>query len=196
MARGENAVMKTSLFTVLCTAIRLGAVWLGVNVLLTVPGAYTASARGSFGKAGLTILLVWGLIALFVAFLLWLYPSLLARLAAGKSAMQVFESPISPAQLQYIALVLLGMWFLMTGVVTLSYEILRTLLFAQVDIASDATARMNAEILSKPIIQILCGSVLTLGSSGLVGLLHRLRETSLAPAVSETAEIIKEGEKT
>lgn len=187
--------MKTSLFTVLCTAIRLGAVWLGVNVLLTVPGAYAAAAHKSFGKEGLTILLVWGLIALFVAFLLWLYPGLLARLAAGKSATQVFESPMSPAQMQHIALVLLGMWFLMTGVVTLSYEILRTLFFNQVDVVGDATTRMNAELLSKPIIQIVCGCVLTLGSSGLAGLLYRLRETSLPPATSESTDIVQEGQK-
>jgi hypothetical protein len=43
--------------------------------------------------------------------------------------------------------------------------------------------------------EVVVGLGLLLGARGLVGLLDRLRETSLPPAVSDTTDVLEEGEK-
>ncbi len=175
--------MKTSLYTILCIAIRLGAVWLGVSVVLAFPGIYKAAGSGSFGEMATTIVLVGSAIALLIALLLWIYPGVLARLAAGKSSTQVFESPISAEQIQQTAFAVLGIWFVMTGLVSLTHEILRTLLFDQVDVAVASGARTwQVRLLLTDATQIVLGCALALGSHGLVGLLRRLRQEGLQPA--------------
>lgn len=184
--------MKSSIYTVLCVAIRLGALCLGINVLLRFPAAYAAVTNGDLGKHTLTPLLFWSAIVLAIAFLLWLYPGLLGRPAAARSSRQVFESPVSPQQMQHAALVVLGMWFVMTGIIDLASQILPVLFFRQMDIVGNDGARLTIKVLSKPVIQIVVGCVLTLGSRGLTGLLYSFREGSLPPAVRGESSIVEE----
>lgn len=87
--------MKTTLYTVLCVAIRLGAVLMVVNVagellyaLLQVgPGAFTAGT------------LLTGAFAVLVAAAMWLWPGLLAWWAIGNRRHEVLESSITAEQL-------------------------------------------------------------------------------------------------
>ncbi len=123
--------MKSSIYTVLCVAIRLGALCLGINVLLRFPAAYAAVSNGDLGKHTLTPLLFWSASVVVVAFWLWLYPGLLARPAAARSSRQVFDSPVSAEQMQHAALVVLGMWFVMTGLIDMTSKILRCCFFAK-----------------------------------------------------------------
>ncbi len=167
--------MKSSIYTVLCMTIRLGALWLGINVLLTFPGAYVAVTNGDLGHHSLMPLLFWSVSIVVVAFLLWLYPGLLARPAAARSSRQVFDSPVSAEQMQHAALVVLGMWFVMTGFIDLASKILPVLFFRQMGIVGDAGTSLTIKILLKPVVQIIVGCVLTLGSRGLTGVLHRVR---------------------
>jgi len=184
--------MKTSIYTLLCVAIRLGALCLGINVLLRFPGAYAAVTNNDLGRHTLTPLLFWSASVLVIAFLLWLYPGLLARPAAARSSRQAFESPVSPQQMQHAALVVLGMWFVMTGIIGFASKILPVLFFHQLNIVGDAGTRLTAKILSKPVIQIVAGCVLTLGSPGLSGMLYRVRERSSPPLAPGDSSMIEE----
>lgn len=187
--------MKSSIYTVLCVAIRLGAVFLGINVLLTFPAAYAAVMNGDLGNHSLTALVFWSVIVLVIAFLLWLYPGLLARPAAARSSRQVFESPVSAQQLQHAALVVLGMWFVMIGLIELAAKILPVLFFHQMGIVGDESTRLTTRVLSQPLVQIVVGCILTLGSRGLVGALHRVRERALPPAAFDESLAIEDDEK-
>ncbi len=187
--------MKSSIYTVLCMAIRLGAVWLGINVLLTFPGAYAAVTNGDLGHHSLAPLVFWSASVVVVAFLLWLYPGLLARPAAARSSRQVFESPVTAEQMQHAALVVLGMWFVMTGLIGLADKILPVLFLHQMGIVGDDSARLTTKVLSKPVIQIVAGSILTLGSRGLTGALHRVRAASPRTATCEDDPVVEENEK-
>jgi len=189
-------MMKTSLYTILCTAIRLGAVWLGVNVLIGFPWIYEFAVKGTYGPKPALVVFVWNGVAFLAAFLLWLYPGLLARLAAGKSSGQVFESPLSAQQIEQAALVVLGMWFVMTGLINLTHEVLRSLLeWQQLQIGFGATVEQHIDRLLTPVIQVGVGGVLTFGSRGLVSLIHRAREAALSRAVADDEPEIQGSDK-
>jgi hypothetical protein len=184
--------MKTSLYTILCTAIRLGAVWLGLNVLLGFTGAYQAAQGASFGPHGTLIVVVWSAMTLGVAFLLWVYPGLLARPAAAKSSGQVFDSPIAAEQLQQLALAVLGMWFVVTGLISLLYQILQSALVAQMELGSASVSSLQVAPLTASALQIILGGALTMGSRGLASLILRAREAGRpapeTPSIQNTEE--------
>ena len=102
--------MRTSLYSILCIAIRLGAVFMAVQVLVGVP-----TALGELLAAQVTVstkaAIAFGVAELALAGLLWLYPGILARIAAATSSQQVFESPITATELQQLAFAVLGICF-------------------------------------------------------------------------------------
>ena len=183
------AFMRTSLYTILCIAIRLAAVSLA---LTAVAGTLSMLATMGMNSTRGVEWLVAGSVAstLVVAFLLWTWPGVLARLAAGRSSLQVFESPIAPEQIQWVALSVLGAWFALDGFVSLCYFAMQNLMYVGVQ---DAGKQM--EELIQPgaywVIQTLAGIALLLGARGLTGLLHRLRDGSLRggpPPVSDDGD--------
>src|SRR5690348_14669117 len=106
--------MKTSLHTILCIVVRLGAVIIGIKLLIEVPGWFYALRENAPAIDVLAPSLICAFL-LLLALLLWLYPGLLARAAAGKSSTQAFESPISPREMMHIALAVLGTYFVLRG---------------------------------------------------------------------------------
>ena len=68
--------MKTTLHTVLCVAIRLGAVLMAVGIVEQIPYIFLYSAPGDRYSAGDLWLSGAGLL---LAFMLWLWPNMLAR---------------------------------------------------------------------------------------------------------------------
>jgi len=176
--------MRTSLYSILCIVIRLGAVMLAVSTLAS------ALAMALMIRQGTSAMDLWASIGLFVAilaiaFVLWLYPGPLARLCSTRNAMQVFESPIAARDLQWIALGVLGMYFFVDGLVGfLHFE-------ANVFVADTITDRGKrfedfVEAGLYWLIRLVVGAALVFGARGLSGLLHRLRERGLPPPVSET----------
>ncbi|RYD15725.1 MAG: hypothetical protein EOP90_07195 [Lysobacteraceae bacterium] len=171
------ASIRTSLYTILCIAIRLAAVSLALTAfagtLTLLASLGTSETRGVawyvVGSVGLT---------LAIAFLLWTWPGVLARLAAGRSSAQVSESPISPEQIQWIALSVLGAWFALEGFVSLCWFAMQNVMYVGVQ----DVERHTTELIQTGaywLIQMLVGIALLFGARGLSGLLRRLRDGSL-----------------
>ncbi|GAA0716649.1 hypothetical protein [Dokdonella soli] len=165
--------MRTSLYSILCIVIRLGAVFLAFKTLGSVLSV-VASWGNAVNMPELWLSIGFTALTLLIAFLFWLYPGPLARLAAGSSSQQVFESPISAPQIQWIALSVLGMYFVLTGFAGLSYfGIRRMLISAVVDQEQNNRERIVDAFYWA--VQIGLGAALSLGARGLVGVFHRLR---------------------
>ena len=192
--------MRTSLYSILCIGIRLAAVLLAANVLLSAPGGYASLAHGNWsGNEIGWFAALWTAVMLF-ALLLWIYPGALARLAAGKASQQIFESPISAEELQYIAFSVVGLWILLAGLIGFADFALRELFVAHA--LQSHSAGLDSELLktrvitdlAPQILRILVGSAVMLHARGLVGLLRRVREGGLPPIVED--EQVEEGKKT
>jgi hypothetical protein len=177
--------MRTSLYSILCIVVRLGAMLLLVETLVSAPSAWqllqTWQTSGGDGAArGMLIGFSGALIALAIA--LWLYPGLLARLAAGEASREVFESPIAAKELHFIAFSVLGLVFAVGALSGLVSTLLRLALSAHAgDVAFTTLAWQNGVDLFVLFLKMALGIALTFGARGLVGLLHRLRERGLPP---------------
>lgn len=169
--------MKTSLHAILCIVIRLGAVIIGVKLLIEMPGWFYA-VHGSARTLDIIVPSLGYAFLLLVAFLLWLYPGFLARAAAGRSSLQIFESPISPKAMLHIALAVLGAFFVMRGLWAAIYQVLRLTFLAQI-MGEDAVfgpAKAQCGIaIAADIAVVLVGGALVLGSRGLAEFIQRLR---------------------
>lgn len=169
--------MRTSLYTILCIVIRLGAISLAMSALgglLSVMATlHSVAAKGEvwipLASTGLMLL---------AAFLLWTWPGVLARLAAGRSSGQVFESPIAAEQIQWIAFSVLGVWLFVEGLASLCYFALQRAMASGVyDYAPDADELIQTGAFW--LIQMLFGIGLVLGARGLTGILQRVRDGAL-----------------
>lgn len=191
--------MRTSLYSILCIGIRLAAVLLAVNTLAGIPGIYSAIWHGDWQEDA------WLLTGLFVgllilAFLLWVFPGALARLAAGKASQQVFESPIEATELQYIAFSILGLWLCFGAIYGLTDVGLRELIlrhYLRVNTGLDMS-ELNAQSiasLASNVIKLSLGVALVFGARGLVGVLRHVRYTSLPSADDGEDAVVKGGEK-
>jgi hypothetical protein len=192
--------MRTSLYSILCIGIRLAAVLLAVNTLLSVPAGYAALAHGDWGRDEIVWLAVlWTLVLLF-ALLLWIYPGMLARLAAGKASGQIFESSLSAEELQYIAFSIVGLWILLGGVLGFAQLALRELFFDHVLRSGNAgidseALRMRAILdFATEILRVLVGGALMLRAHGLVAMLRRARYAGL-PRTAGGDEVTAEEDK-
>jgi hypothetical protein len=165
--------MRTSMYSILCIVIRLGAVLLAVSTLGSVLSMVMALRQG-VAALELAPAMVAFVLTLLVAFLLWLYPGPLARLASARSSQQVFESPISAAQVQWIALSVLGMYFVVDGIVGFAHYEVQQLI---VGVIPDREQRIGkfVQVALYWLLQVGFGVVLVLGARGLGGLLQRMR---------------------
>jgi hypothetical protein len=182
--------MRTSLYSILCIGIRLAAVLLAANAVLAIPTGYITFAQSDFWKAGNIgwYAVIWLVILLF-AVLLWIYPGMLARLAAGKASQQIFESPLSAADFQQIAFSIVVLWILLAGLIGITQIVVREVIVEHVlrsaDTVDDTRRQLIAQLLDD-VLQMLIGAVLMLRAGGLVGLLRRAREAGKpAPASRE-----------
>lgn len=165
--------MRTSLYSILCIVIRLGAVVLAVSTLASVLSVALLVRQG-MSLFDLSFVIGMLIAALVIVGLLWLYPGPLARLCSARSAGQIFESPITAYDLQWIAFSVLGMYFVVGGVVGLLHFELNQLV---ADTIVDREKRIEefVKVGLYWLLQIAIGLVLVLGARGLAGLLHRLR---------------------
>jgi putative exporter of polyketide antibiotics len=180
--------MRTSLYSILCIAIRVGAILLAVRVSTSFLGVWESMASNQLAAGAAVGVFSFGVGELALAALLWIYPGVLARLAAGKSSQQVFESPIDARELQQLAFALLGIVFVLEGLIDLINTGLRILAMRGFD-ASEAWMRQYGwpQLLTE-IATILLGIALVLGSRGLVECLRRLRGRGVPPAQEAEAD--------
>ena len=195
--------MRTSLYSILCIGIRLTAILLAVNALLTLPSAYASFAHGEWSRGEWGWMFALWLLILLVAVLLWIYPGVLARLAAGKASREVFDSSISPEQLQYIAFSVVGLWIAASGLISFAQMAIRELFVELVlhnssnSVDGDALRTRAIAAFIEELVRISVGVVLLLQARGLIGLLRRLRQSGLPPvndaeAASDTPPANKE----
>lgn len=182
--------MKTSLYAILCIVIRVGAVVLAIGTVAALP-----PELASLGSAGVPEDALWKALAitggiLLLSALLWLHPGLLARLATDRSSQQVFESPIDAKDLHWIALSVVGAYFVVVGLVdTIGWLTQFWVVSAQVD---ELHARFLPPYmfggLVSSVLEFVVGCLLALGSRSLVRLLQTLRYASPAAPARSTEE--------
>jgi hypothetical protein len=167
--------MKTTLYTVLCVAIRLGAVFMAVGLLERGFDIFFYPSQDGHCSAGALWLEGAGLL---VAFALWLWPNILVWWAIGRNRHEVLESSIDANQLQYIALSVLGASLFVSSMSACLGHfvlILITLRHSAYDGAPNAVPATEWHWMIQYAATAAGGGALALGSRGLVGLLHRLR---------------------
>ncbi len=161
--------MKTSLYSILCITIRLGAVIWIVGSLVHLPFSWISAMSAPHPSAAIGWLLGEVVCQVLIAFLFWLFPGALAKLAAGRATHEFFESSTSAATLQYVSLSVVGAWFLLQGLVYLSFEAAQALQFGIESIPD------RLPVFAASSMRVVAGLGLLLGARGLVGLLESLR---------------------
>lgn len=171
--------MRTSLYAILCIVIRLGAVLMAFDMLVRIPGTVAEWRAGTY-TSDMAIALGVITVTLLFALALWIYPGVLARVVAGRNSREVFESPIEPAELQWIALSVLGTYFVMRALIALSTYGVRWAVFASVfDSSTESRTKLISDM-GYYVIQLVFGVGLVLGSRGLTALLRRFRYGDVA----------------
>jgi hypothetical protein len=168
--------MKTTLYTVLCVAIRLGAVFMAVGLLEQAPTIFVFFSQQNEHFA-LGTLLFW-IAGLLIAFALWLWPNILAWWAIGWNRHEILESPIGADQVQRIAFSVMGAWLLISGVSGCVSQVVRMLIITHDSASSSASVSLSSNEwhwLVQCAATAVGGAALAIGSRGLVGVLHRLR---------------------
>ena len=187
--------MKTSLYSILCIVIRLGAVQLFVQTVMGLPYLWGAAQGADVAAGGQAALIGLCIAAIALSLLLWLYPGVLASLAASRASLESFESPIAAADLQYIALAVLGIGFAVQGLTDVVYEVLRLAVVTQMteDLSFKLLLQRQGIDLLSHLLKVALGLSLAFGARGLTGLLRRLRERGLPAAwPEEKAEASRE----
>ncbi len=178
--------MKTNVHTVLCTAIRLGAVLLAVHALENAAAGVIAADGNPHRLFASLLFDVW---YLALGAVLWLWPGLLAWWASSRSSRQVLETPIGADELQRVALSVLGVWQVVQGVSgMLSHGVVMVFLRERMtDYSTGHLPPAEWRWVVFYAFQALAGVAVALGSAGLVNLFHRMRGFPAAsPATPDT----------
>ena len=180
--------MRTSLYGILCILIRLGAVIMAVSTIVAVPAAWV-EARAAHVEGYEGMLFGFGGVMLVVAAVLWIYPGVLARLAAGSASQQIFESPISAEGLQQIAFAILGTWFAINALAGLAGVGARVIVTSHMSGVPFVSALQHESIRFVPLlVELALGIALAMHARGLVGWIRAFQERGLPPPVKEGAD--------
>lgn len=185
---------RTSLYSILCIVIRLGAVMLALSVVGGSFGFFGPGQAADFSVAERFSVLMFLIACLVVAFLLWLYPGPLARLASARSSHQTFESSLDAQQIQWVAFSVLGMYWVMTGVLDLAHIGYQFIWLSEaLGTGEEAARRLHGQI-AYYAFEIILGIFLTLGARGLAHFLQEIRYagssglTTRKPSASENPD--------
>ncbi|MEP7097765.1 MAG: hypothetical protein ABI748_08895 [Dokdonella sp.] len=181
--------MRTSLYSILCIVVRVGAILLLVKTMVGLPLALSSVRGGQFGPGAQDMVIGFTGALVALASALWLYPGLLARLASTQRSREIFESPISAAQLQYVAFAVLGVAFAMDALLDLvAFGMRAALTFGLHDPAYEGLRLEDRARVGAQVAKLVLGIALAAGSRGLVGLLRGLRENGLPQALAADLE--------
>ncbi|WP_267222235.1 hypothetical protein [Dyella silvae] len=184
--------MKTSLHTVLCIAIRLGAVLMAVGLIEQWPRLLLTQADGRVSVAAIAF----DLLGLLLAFVLWIRPGLLAWWAAGNAHRETLDVQISAMQLQYIALSVAGVYKLISGLSGVLAHGLNLLEYQHALDASGVPVSLppyEKTLFVEYIVATIAGLALTLGARGLTGYLQRIRGGNSPMVASEQVDDVSNG---
>lgn len=185
--------MKTTIYSILCVAIRLGAIVMAVGIVEQAPMIFVYPNQPDFSSGA-----VWFACAgLALAFLLWLSPQVLARWAVGRGSHEVLDVAVSADQIQRIAFSIVGVWLFIGGLTGVIARIVMMLVIARRWDYGDTTRILSSGDwywLVMHVTTLVAGASLALGSAGLVGMIHRMRgyphraEPELADNASHTQD--------
>ncbi len=178
--------MRTSMYSILCIVIRCGALAVALNALAGLWRVVDLVVAGEVLNGGSISTLLTGTLFLvmatvLLALLLWLFPGPLARLATGRSSQQVFESPISAAELQWIAVSVVGVLTVLDALLGLYTWIAEGMSRPDARVIGDEYHRQRMLDISYYVVKIVLGLAFTLGAKGLTGFLHRIRHGAQPP---------------
>ena len=177
--------MRTSLYSILCIVIRMGALILAIETLVGLPSVLESTMYSSQLDPSYKGVLIGFYGAFFaLAAVLWIYPGTLARLAAGQSSRQVFESPIGAEEWQYIAISVVGVYFAISGIGGLLGAGTRIIMTLHIAGETGVVRPTDFGRLIALAAEIVIGIALAFGARGLVGLLRTMRERGLPPVNS------------
>jgi hypothetical protein len=185
--------MKTTIYSVLCVGIRLGAVLMAVDIVEQAPVIFVYPSQPGFSAGA-----VWFACAgLTLAFLLWLSPQVLARWAVGRSSHEVLEMAVSADQIQSIAFSIVGIWLFIGGLTGVVARVVMMLVVARRSAYGDSTRVLSSGDWYWLVLHVataVAGASLAVGAAGLVRLFHRVRgypyaaERELVDNVSHTRD--------
>jgi hypothetical protein len=178
---------RTNLYTVLCICVRLGAVYLFANAVIWVVDQVFAT-RQEVSSAAWLYAMGEPVLGIALAFLLWMFPGPLVRIAGDRRSLENFESDIAPDALQYIALSVLGLWFVITGLSQTAYTLHRWLFLSMYlnHQLPDPTADPKVYgLLLSELTKTALGIALALKARGMVAILARLRHGGLGAPMRE-----------
>lgn len=176
--------MKTTLHTALCIAIRIGAVLLALGALERLASLLTSGEADPRRFVGV---MLFSVLYLGVAVVLWLWPGMLAWWASSRASNEVFMSDLGGDEWQRIALAVVGAWLAVTGLsACLGHGLLMVFLGERIrDYSTGLLPTTEWYWLFRDAIQTLAGVAIMLGSSGLVSLLARIRRYPAATVTEE-----------
>ena len=181
---------RSNIYTLLCTAVRLAAIYLFVDALGQFVITVLSLHRG-LEPVVIVMTLTSPIAQCVLALLFWFFPGLLARIAASRKSLETFESDITPDVLQYLGLSILGFWFAISGLSSLAYTLHRWIFLSvylkQQLMDPTQDPKVYGTLLSE-VVKIALGLALAFGSRGLVGLLRRFRETGLQPPQTQVSD--------
>lgn len=185
--------MKTTIYSVLCVAIRSGAILMAVGIVEHAPTIFIYPSQPGFSAGA-----VWFAgVGLVLAFILWLSPSVLARWAVARGAHELLEIPVSADQLQRIAFSIVGAWLFVAGLTGLIARGAMMLVISHRSSYGDSTRVLSSGDwywLVEHLSTAIAGGSLAVGSAGLVRLFARIRgypyraEQEAADDVSNTQD--------
>lgn len=179
--------MKTNLYTILATSVRLAALLHIVDTVYQIVGTFLTPETAGYSNAMGWAFVLSSLFSLAIGILLWIKPGLLVRPAVGRAAYDVFETTLSAAQIERIGLCLLGVWFFVRGVSGLVYTLTRFATFGAGGYVETSFGMFAPDLLYNLGTGLL-GAALAFGSHGLAELFQRLRGRNAV--VSESAHRI------
>lgn len=183
----ESTGIRTSLYSILCIVIRLGAVMLALRMLGGAFGLFGPGGAAEFSIVERFFVLGFVGICLLAALLLWLYPGPLARLASGRSAHQIFESTLDVRQIQWIAFSVLGMYWIMMGLLDLFHLGFQFIWLSEfLGTGEEAARRVRGQV-AYHVFEVALGLALTLGARGLTMLLQKARYVGSSGMSRETS---------
>lgn len=180
--------MRSTIYTVLCVAIRLGAVLMAVGLLESLPVFLWQSPEGGFAVDAVLL----ALFGLLIAGALWLWPSVLARWAVGRSGHEALEVGLSADTLMAVALAVTGAMLFVSGVAGSFGHGLSMLLFKSrlVDPSTGLLPVAEWHWVIYYLVQTACGLGLALGARGLASLVWRLRGYPMQVAADDDDGIV------
>jgi hypothetical protein len=172
-------VTKTNVFSLLCVAVRVFALWAAVQLVIGVPGLLAVAKQQ--GTPGLTggLLGVFAVLFLVVG-LLWLFADKIAGLALARRQGEVFESDLDATAWFGVGIGTIGAWHLVHALLG-GYRIATRWVVASGMPGFEDPASTFGWDAAGCVLEAVIAIVLVLRGPGLAGMLQRLREAGVPP---------------